>query len=299
MVRRQGTTVPGFGKGDLYARSEDAVYRIELGTGRVTVTGATVGHSSPAVMLTGPSGVILRPFDPGPGLFVPDGRPARELPGLLRHARQVLPGPGSRLWVSQSFDGRGSIFILTSFSGRPTGTRVRESGYFLSDASGGLLLVDTGGVWQRLGTSWHRISDGIVLATGQRHHLLASCDDAHRCGVERYDRSTGRRTPVRAPQTLDLMGGGSLSPDGRYVAATPYLAGAPVTRVLEVGTGRKLAEVEPGPAPDTASQMLWSDDGKHLIGLDDGRVVVLDVTTGRLRRPNLGLPDLLGIALRS
>lgn len=298
VVRRQGATVPGFGAGDLYARSGDAVYRIELGTGRVTATGATVGSSSPAVLLAGPSGVILRPLDPGAGVLVPDGRPARELWDLLRDAHQVLPGPGSQLWVSQSFDGRSSIFTLTSFSGRPAGTTVRENGYFLSDATGGLLLVDPGGVWQLRGTSWRRISDGIVLATGQRYHLLTSCDDAHRCGVQRYDRSTGRRTPVRAPETLELIGGGALSPDGRYVAATFYVAGVAVTRVLEVDTGRKLAELEPGPAPDTASQMLWSRDGRHLIGLDGGRVVVLDVATGRLRRPDLGLPDLLGIALR-
>lgn len=304
VLRRRGATVPGFGSGDLYARSADAIYRIELGSGWVTATGTTgatgaiVGSSNPAVLLAGPSGVILRPLDPGPGLLVPDGRPARELTGLLRDARQVLPGPGSQLWVSQSFDGRSSIFSLTSFSGRPTGTTVREAGYFLSDAAGGLLLVDTSGVWQRRGTSWRRISDGIVLATGRHHYLLASCDDRHRCGVERYERSTGRRTPARAPERLDLISGGALSPDGRYVAATFPVAGLEVARVLEVDTGRLLAELKPGSAPDTPSQMLWSGDGRHLIGLDDGRLVVLDVATGRLRRPDLGLPDLLGIALR-
>lgn len=290
--------MPGFGSGDLYARSADAVYRVELGSGRVTATGAGVGSSSPAVLLPGPSGVILRPLDPGPGLLIPDGRPARELSGLLRDANQVLPGPGSQLWVSQSFNGRSSIFSLTSFSGRPTGTTVREAGYFLSDAAGGLLLVDTGGVWQRRGTSWRRISDGIVLATGRRHYLLASCDDRHRCGAQRYERSTSRRTPARTPQRLDLISGGALSPDGRYVAATFPVAGVEVTRVLAVDTGRVLAELRPGSAPDTASQTLWSGDGRHLIGLDEGQVVVLDVATGRLRRPDLGLPDLLGIALR-
>ena len=299
VVRQQGAPVPGFGAGDLYGRSADTLFRIELASGRVTATRATVGSSNPAVLLAGPSGLILRPLDEGPGLLVPDGQPARPLTGLLRNASQLLPGPGSQLWVSQSFDGRSSIFSLTSFSGRPAGTTVRENGYFLGDAAGGLLLVDNAGVWQRRGTRWLRISDGFVLATGRRYHLLADCDEEQLCSVERYDRMTRRRTVIGAPRRLDLVGGGALSPDGRYVAAIFSDDGVAVTRVLEVDTGRVLAEVEPGPAPNIASQMLWSDDGSHLIGLDDGRVVVLDVATGRLHRPDLGLPDLLGITLRA
>ena len=296
VLPRAAARVPGFPRGDLYARDAQHLYRVELATGRVTATAADLGPDGPVEMVPGPDGVVLRPLDPGPGLRVRDGRAARELEGRLRTSTQVLPGPGSRLWVSESFDGRSSEFTLTDVDGRPLGDSVRENGYFASDATGGLLLVDNAGVWERRHGSWRRISSGILVATGAGQHLLARCE-GDRCQTYRYDRRTGRTSRVLRATPL-TSGGGTLSPDGRFVATATSVVGEPVTQVVEVGTGRVVTRVVTRTAAATRSQLVWSADGRRLVGLDDGQLFVLDLSSGAVVRPDLGLPALLGIALR-
>ena len=296
VLPRAAAPVPGFPRGDLYARDAQHLYRVELATGRVTATAADVRSGSPVALLPVRDGVVLRPLDPVPGLRVPDGWPARELQGRLRTSTQVLPGPGDRLWVSELFDGRSSEFALTDADGRPLGDSVRENGYFAADATGGLLLVDNAGVWERRHRSWHRISPGILVAAGRAQHLLARCE-GDRCATYRYDRRTGVTTRVLRATPL-ISGGGSLSPDGRFVATATSVVGEPVTQVVEVATGRVLTRVVTRTAAETSSQLVWSADGSRLLGLDDGQLFVLDLSSGRVVRPDVGLPDLLGIALR-
>ena len=311
VLRRSGPVPAGLGQGTLFARSTETVFRIDLATGRVTATPAPVRTRFRVSFVPGPTGVILRPVDSSPGLLVPDGGAARPLRGLLGSAAQVLPATGGRLWVTELLpDGRSSSLALTTFDGSPTGRSVQEEGSFLSDSTGGLLLVDSTSVYERARGGWRRLAIGTVLATGPHHHLLASCAGDLGCAtvtLVRYDRA-GRRPdqPVLAGSDVAPPRGGSLSADGRYLATLtanePDAAGNGRAVVLELDTARVVKQmVVPTAAPGATAVAVWSPDGRRLVGLDEGQLFVLDPATGTTTRPDLGLPTetkLVQLALR-
>lgn len=303
VLRRSGPPITGLGSGELFVRSLDTVYRIGLETGRVTATPAAVGMSAPVGFLAGPSAVVLRPLDRVPGLLVPDDRPAVELTGALRRASRVLPGTDGRLWAGRSYDGRSSSLTLLDVDGTSTGLTVEAHGSFLPDGAGGLLVVDGGGVREMTaaGRPGRRITTGTVLATGPHHYLVASCPGGRTCTTARFDRRTGTTTRVPAERSQLFGGGGILSPDGRYVAAMTYGPdGSAVAEVVDLSSGRILAQLaEPNASADIASVAAWSADGQRLAVLDDGRLVVLDPATGERTSPDLDLPSLFGVTLRT
>ena len=56
--------------------------RVQPAQGRVTQTLVpALGSTGPFSFVTGPSQVVIRPWDVVPGYLVPDGKPARPLPG--------------------------------------------------------------------------------------------------------------------------------------------------------------------------------------------------------------------------
>lgn len=299
VLRRSGPTLPGFDAGDLFLRSDDTVFRLRLSDGRVTATPADVGESAPVDFLVGRDGVLLLPPDVA-GLIVRDDRAAEPLQGRLRLGNQVLPGPDGQFWVSETFDGRSSTFALTRLDGVRTGRTVRENGYFIPDGRGGLLLSDVGGVYESRNGSWRRLTTGSVVATGPRHLLVSTCDAAHDCGTFRYDRRTRALTRLDLVDRLEPYDGGALSPDGRYVASATYAdTGTSGLEVLDLATGRAVAQtVTPENSYGTATVAAWSPDSRHLLALDEGVLVEIDPATGATTRPDLGLPDLLGLALR-
>ena len=309
VLRRTGPTLEGFLAGTLYARSADTVFRVDLTTGRVTATPAPVTTRRPVSFVAGPTGVLVRPADESTGLLVPDDGTARPLRGLLRLGAQVLPATRGRLWVGVFQDGRSAAFVLTSFDGTPTLMSVREDGQVLPDGTGGLLLVDPGGVYELVRGRWRRLAVGTALASGPRHHLLASCSGDVFCEsvtLVRYDRERRSRQPVLVDTDLQLAGGGSLSADGRY-AAIPTLDdvdadGNGRALVLELDTGRVVKEMlVPTSSPGVSAVAVWSPDGRRLVGLDQGQLFVLDPATGTTTRPDLALPagtQVMQLALR-
>ncbi|GAA1427591.1 hypothetical protein GCM10009616_05180 [Microlunatus lacustris] len=308
VLRERGPVPDGLGGGTLFARSADTVFRVDLGTGRATATPAAVGTGSPVSFVPGATGVLVRPVADGPGLLVPDDGAARPLRGLLAAGAQVLPATRGRIWVSDLLDGRSSSFALTSFDGTPTGTSVRENGYFLSDGTGGLLLVDAGGLWERVEDSWRRLAIGTALGTGTRQHLLATCDEIDTCGfveLVRYDRARRTSEPVLADTDLQLPGGGVLSADGRYLASLGSEKpedGPARALVVDLDTARVVKQlVVRAPSLDVSGVAAWVPDGDRLVGVDDGQLFVLDPASGSTDRPDLGLPagtELLQVALR-
>jgi hypothetical protein len=311
VVLRQDGPTPALGTGTLYLRSADTVFRVELGTGRVTATPAPVTAQGPVSFVAGPTGVLVRPLEDTAGLLVPDAGAARPLRGLLRAGAQVLPASRGRLWVGVFQDGRSAAFVLTSFDGTPTWTSVREDGYFLPDGTGGLLLVDPGGVYELVRGRWRRLAVGTALATGPRYHLLATCSGTMFCetvSLVRHDRQGKRpQQPVLEDLDLPLPGGGSLSADGRFLVTPttddPDAQGDGRALVLELDTGRVLKQmVVPTTSSDVSGVAAWSSDGRRLVGLDQGQLFVLDLGTGATTRPDLGLPagtQLVQLALRS
>ncbi|GAA1836262.1 hypothetical protein ACFFOM_08895 [Microlunatus capsulatus] len=310
VLRTAGPVPAGLGGGALFARTADTVFRVDLATGRVTATPAPVPGAAPVSFVAGAAGVLVRPADGSTGWLVPDDDAARPLDGLLGGAAQVLPASDGRIWVSELLDGRSSSFALTSFDGTPTGTSVRENGYFLADGSGGLLLVDAGGLWERVDDRWRRLAIGTALATGPHQHLLATCARFDDCGVVtlvRYDRARRTSRPVLGDTDLQLPGGGTVSADGRYVASTVNGDDAPdgQTRavVLDLDTDRVVKQmVVRAPTPDVSGVAVWVPARDRLVGVDDGQLFVLDATTGTTTRPDLGLPPgaaVLQVALRT
>lgn len=302
VLRRSGAPVDGLGSGELFVRSLDTVYRVGLASGRVTATPAAVGMSAPVAFLAGPSQVVLRPLDRVPGLLVPDDRPAVPLRGTLRRAARVLPATSGRLWVGGPFDGRRSSLELLDFDGRSVGRRMAGAGTLVPDGSGGLLLVDASGVQEQRDGRWHRITTGTVLATGPRHYLFADCRGGHAaCTTSRYDRRSRASTRVPAEQSQLFGGGGLISADGRYVASMTYGPdGGGVADVVDLASGRLVIRLaEPSASADITSVATWSPDGRHLAALEDGRLIVLDPATGRTREPDLSLPPLVGLTLRT
>ncbi len=302
VLRRGGAPVDGFDTGELFVRGLDTVYRIGLTSGRVTATPAPVGMSAPVAFLAGPSQVVLRPLDRVPGLLVPDDRPAVPLRGALRRATRVLPATDGRLWVGGPFDGRRSSLELLDFDGRPAGKRLAGAGILVTDGSGGLLLVDATGVQEQRDGRWHRIATGTVLAAGPHHYLFGDCGGGHAaCTTTRYDRRSRTRTRVPAEQSQLFGGGGLISADGRYVASMTYGPdGGGVADVVDLESGRLVIRLaEPSASADITSVAIWSPDGRHLAALDDGRLVVLDPATGRTTEPDLDLPTLVGLTLRT
>jgi hypothetical protein len=310
VLRRSGAVPAGLGQGTLFARSADTVFRVDLATGRVTATSAPVPTRFRVSFVPVPTGVVVRPVDASPGLMVPDDGAARPLRGLLGSAAQVLPATGGRLWVTELLDGRSSGLVLTTSDGTPTGTSIRENGYFLPDGSGGLLLVDSGGVYERVRSSWRRLAVGTALATGPNHYLLATCSGDVFCesvSLVRFDRERRQQQPVLADSDPQLPTGGMLSGDGRYLASLttddPDAAGNGRALVLELDTARVVKQmVVPTAAPGVTAVAAWSPDGRRLVGLDEGQLFVLNPATGSTTRPDLGLPtgtQLVQVALRA
>lgn len=308
VLRRRGPVPAGLGSGTLFARSADTVFRVDLRTGRATATPAAVGAGSPVSFVAGATGILVRPVADGPGLLVPDDGAARPLRGLLGAGAQVLPATRGRIWVSDLLDGRSSSFAMTSFDGTPTGTSVRENGYFLADGAGGLLLVDAGGLWERVEGSWRRLAIGTALGTGARQHLLATCDEIDTCGfveLVRYDKARRTSEPVLGDTDLQLPGGGILSADGRYLASLGSEKpedGPARALVVDLDTARVVKQmVVRAPSLDVSGVATWVPDGDRLVGVDDGQLFVLDPASGSTTRPDLGLPagtEVLQVALR-
>lgn len=301
VLQRNGPGVRGAGSGELFVRDVDTVYRIDLASGRVTSTRAGLGTSGPVSFLALPSAVLLRPLDLLPGLRVPDDRPAVELHGRLRRASSVLSATRGRLWITARADRDRSTAVLVTADGVATGKSLRENGSFVADGSGGLLLVDTGGVWELRDGRWRRVTTGSVLAVGPHHYLLSTCGIGHNCTTVRYDRRTRRSTHVPAERLQLFGGGGALSPDGRYAASMTYSEdGSSIAELVDLASGRVVTELdEPNMAADINNVAVWADDGHRLVALNAGRLVVIDPATGDRTEPEPGLTDLLGLTLRT
>jgi hypothetical protein len=287
------------GDWEVFARSSDTVYRIELRTGRITATGGVSSQSdSPTSFVAVPGAVVVRPLDTVPGFLVPDGRPARPLSRLLSNGGQVLPGPADRLWMSEA-DGSQSTMTLTDVDGDPTGTVVRSAGTLSPDGSGGLLMTDVGGVWEvRADLAPHRITRGVVIAVGPHHYLTVDCDAEHRCSRYRHDKRTHRPRRLGPTDTHSLPDG-TISPDGRFAALASWNSGGEVTvSVQDLDSGRTLTTIEMSDTSYLPGAAVFSPDSRHLVGLRDGRIFVLDLRTGRTAVPDLDLPDLIELTAR-
>lgn len=304
VVYRSGPLIRGrTAAWELFARTDDTVYRIEVGAGRVTATHHNpLGTSGPVTFVADAGGVILRPLDEGSGVAVPDGRPAQPLRGLLQKGGYTLPGPAGSVWAAipdSSGGGDTRAMRRVRFDGTATRAVVRAAtGYFRSDGAGGLLLDDVGGTWEAWPDGLRRITTGGVVAVGPHHYLIVRCDPQHSCHSSLYDRQdrTEHRLAIRYPSSWS---DGELSPDGRFAAFVRYENGEPGTtyEILDLRSAKTLLRV-PGPQTGEA-EPVWSSDGRWLATLVDGRLTFLDLRTGQRTTPRLELPRLVQLTGRA
>ncbi len=292
---------------DIFARSSNAIYRIQ--TRRQTITATPTDRmdiDGPVPFITGPTQVVLRGYDTGAssrsGSLVPDGRPAQAVQGLLATADDLLPGPPGRVWVA-SYEETPTL-RLSDFSGRPArdgsvASVVRGYQSVIADGSGGLLLQGVGGSYQLTREGPRRITRGAVIATGRGHILTSDCSDRYRCSYYLYDRATHQQRRV-GPDRVGEGALGTVSRDGRYAAIVSWQdTDQPLVRVLDLRTGTISARLDQGTdAQVDPNSLIWLP-GDRLLRITDGALVLYNAATRTSTTPDLGLPNLLQLTIRS
>ena len=283
----------------LFARDSDAVYRIELATGRVTRTTAPITSSGPPTLLVvGPHQVLVHGWDSGGGWLVRDGRPARALTGLLASAGPLLPGPKpGQLWV-QTGDEQHQRMTLVGLDGRPTGVSLPVP-YAGSDGAGYLLATLVGGTYNVLPNGPHRITTGAVLAVGPTGWLAEECDDRHRCTLDIIDRTSGEHRVLR-PTRDDEFSGGQLSPDGTLAAVVGPTdeSGATALHLIDLRSGadhRMTIMVDTNAG--VGYQWAWSPDSRWLFVADAAGQIRAVSRNGQVHTLDTHLPAVEQLAL--
>jgi hypothetical protein len=287
---------------ELFALDPDAVLRIQLATGRVVRTETPgVLSDGPISFLAGPHQVIVKAWQGG-GVIIRDDQPARHLSGVLAGYGPILPGPEpGQLWVAPSgnpdttermqlvgFDGQHGEDISVPVTDMPTAD---GAGYLLNDL--------TGGVYDVLPGSLHRVTTGAVLAMGPTRWLTEECDEQHRCTMDVVDRATGAHR-VLGPSSDSDAPAGSIAPDGRTAAVLD--GSEPLTlSMLDLATGiahRSNVEVDRDDA-FAGGAMVWTPDGRWLIVADaSGQLVVVD-RAGHSRVLTTSITRINQLALRA
>jgi hypothetical protein len=280
----------------LVARGGDAVYQIQLATGRIARTSAPISSSGPVSLVVGPHDVIVRPWDCVDGYLIRDGEPASDLRGMLAHCGPALPGPRpGQVWV-QTGEQDHPRMVLVGLDGRPTGVSVPGQGYEGASDGAGYVLVDlVGGTYDARPDGLHRITIGRVLASGPTGWLAEECDDRHHCTMDVIDRRSGAHRPI-GPARDDQYSGGVISPDGTLAALTTQ---------TDQDQDADLHLIDLGSGADRATRvtlrgdaMVWSPYSQWLfVANAAGRIVAVD-RAGRARTLNTRLPAITQLAMR-
>ncbi len=285
---------------DLVARSVDAVYQIQLATGRIARTSTPIASSGAVSLVVGPHEVIVRPWDCVGGYLIRGGRPASDLRGMLARCGPALPGPGpGQVWVESGDQDRPRM-VLVGLDGRPAGVSVAGQGYGeLSDGAGYPMVSLVGGVYDSRPGGLHRITTGTVLATGPLGWFAEECDDRHRCTLDVIERQSGAHRAI-GPATDAEYRGGLISPNGRMAALAaqdPGGRGVVLHLIdLDSGTDRSTPVARSGDE-DLAAAMVWSPDSRWLFAVDAaGRIVAVD-GAGNLQTLDTRLPAIEQLAM--
>jgi hypothetical protein len=288
---------------DLFGYGPDGLVRIQLERGRVTRTAIPpLDSTGPVSLVAGPDQAVIRPLDVVTGYLVPDGRPARRLPGPLRHGGVVMPGPTpGNVWVLSADS---TVIRWYSLLSGSSGTPVRlPAGMWLvaADGRGGALLQNADGSFYDAGPGGVRPVPAVsVLAVGPARWLEVSCRPRGPCADLASDPAggPGRRLPGRATGTTGQVG--AVSPDGSVAAVFQSGPGGQVRlRLISLTTGaaRTLPVVVRGPLGSQA--LAWSPDGRWLFTVArDGQLRAVDARTGQLRGLGVTLPPLVDLAVR-
>jgi hypothetical protein len=286
---------------ELFARGPNVVIRIQLARGRITTTAVPVVNTdAPVAFFVGSDRVIVRSVDDPIGYVVRDGKAVTESPPTMRHGAWLLPGPDQRhLWLDLPPGGDYGIALL-KLDGTPTGARIEVpvgTGVLGADGAGYVLLSGIGGTYDARPGRIHRITSGIVLASGPTRWLTVDCDDSFICRDVVIDRASGARHSWDGPVQSLTENSGTISPDGR-TAALPRYGGISLID-LDSGAERPIGVTPPSDNSQVAPLMVWSPDSRWLFMPDSaGRVMIINRATGRATPLGTRLPPVDHLALR-
>ena len=298
---RASRSQQGLPAGTLYARSDDTLYALETRTGILVVTPLQLTTTDAVAMASLGDGVALRPADDSEGFLVRDGHLPAALPGQLKTADELLPGPPGRVWALKRAGGYESVdstATLVDARGRRDGPQLTSAGSYASDGAGGLLLFDVGGTWQMYPQPLSRVTTGNVTSVGERHFQVLNCDQHHRCSDTLLDRRTGQRT--RLPPRDRSYSNSLLSPGGRYLATLDFFGAAEpqttITRVLDNHVLHALPDPA-NPSTSVPGSIAWLSD-RWLAAISNGHLTLYDTTGDRVTDVDLPVDGLLQLTWR-
>jgi len=292
---------------ELFGYGSDVVVRIQFSTGRIMQTAVPALLSGgPVSFVVGPHQAIIRPLDSVPGYLVPDGRPARLLPGALSYGT-VIPGPQpGTLWLQAGFqvtsmplvrtDGTKVGVFLRLPPGGPWQVIPDGRGYALVGGSGYGGLYDlTPGGYRRIG--------GALAAAGPTRWLLVDCLAGRRCSNVVVDPADGTRRILPGPSVEPEPGAapGVIAPDGS-AAAVVRISGNRVTLHLinlVSGADQQISvSLDQGSAEDQT--LAWSPDSRWLfIVAAQGELVAINARSRHVEGLGVKLPPIGQIAVRN
>jgi len=289
----------------LFGLTAGEVVRIQPAQGRITRTVVPALLSTgPVSFVAGPDQVIIRPLDFVPGYLVPDGRPARTLPGVLSNGGPVFPGPApGQVWV-QTGSGNHTALSLATVDGRKLGVSIRFPGgnasllSSSSDGRGYFLVPWAGGVYDARPGALHLVTTGTVAAVGPTRWLAVECGSKH-CADVVIDPASGARRilpghALSGPPAGAAMFPGTISPDGSTAAV--FRANQTGTLTLHLidltsGASYQLA-VQGSPGEGTAA---WSPDSRWLLvaasPIQARNLVAVNARTRRVGDLGVALPQ--------
>jgi hypothetical protein len=293
---------------ELFGYAPGRVVRIQFASGRITQTAVPpVLSSGPVTFVVGPHEAIIRPLDFVPGYLVPDGRPARPLPGALGHGGTVIPGPQSgTAWVQAGF--QVASLPLVRMDGTETGVSLRlpPGGPWqaISDGRGGVLVGvgNPGGMYDVRPGGFHRVT-GMLAAVGPTRWLIVDCHAGHRCSNVIVDPATGARHTLPGPSAAPTPGAapGVIAPDGSAAAIVRASGDRVTLHLLNLvsGSDQEIAVSLDEESAD-GQTLAWSPDSRWLfVVAAHGELAAVDARTGHVEGLGVDLPPLNQIAVRS
>jgi hypothetical protein len=294
----------------LFGRGPGGVAAVQPATGLVTWTRVpSLDSTGPVSFLIDPHQVIIRPLDYVPGYLVPDGKPPRGLPSLLRQGGPALPGPrAGQVWVVTTSVGRASL-TLTSLTGARLASVPLPAGGPLplsatSDGSGGILLTGPSGTFDATTGGLRRLSLE-PLAVGPGRWLAVTCP-GHRqhCHTVLIDRTTGAQRALPGPAlphtALTPWPPGLIAPDGAAAAVLELSRASQLSlHLLDLRSGADRVLSVPVSQDVDNETVAWSPDSRWLfVVTDTGAVRVVSASTGQVGSLGVQLPFISQVAVR-
>ncbi|MDW3214005.1 MAG: hypothetical protein R8G01_08430 [Ilumatobacteraceae bacterium] len=259
--------------------------RIDAITGATHSTGTGAGFGQPFVTVSA-DGVIV-PDDRGGFVFIADdgSRTSVDLGGWWPPLTST-----STVWRAEIDQGTGQVtgLVEVSFDGIETGAVIDVDGYYPQaiDPLGGVIVQAPGGFYAVRPDARERVTDGMLLALGERTAVVHECDVRLDCGYFVVDRASGTRERLAldpdSVERIEFGGfgwwslGAPLSPDEDALVVVTFGDRGPAMGVLDLTTGSyvELGRFENEP------HAAWGPGGRHLYWLEAGRIMVFDRSTG-------------------